>query len=187
MGMLIAWQSLNKIQNPQDARFSDSFLLVAPGITIRDRLRVLLPSDAENYYRLHDLVPPDLFARLSQARILITNFHSFLLREKTEASKTTKAILSRGKPGLFTETSDEMVRRVLRELGAKKNIVILNDEAHHCYRRRPATEEEKLTADEKREAKKREEEARVWISGLEAIQRSSASVRSTISRRPPSS
>jgi type III restriction enzyme len=171
MGMLIAWQALNKIQNSQDARFSDSFLLVAPGITIRDRLRVLLPNDAENYYRQHDLVPPDLFARLSQARIVITNFHAFLFREKTEASKTTKAILSRGKPGLFTETPDEMVRRVLRELGTKKNIVVLNDEAHHCYHQKPQVEEEKLSADEKREAKKREEEARVWISGLEAIQK----------------
>jgi type III restriction enzyme len=102
---------------------------------------------------------------------VITNFHAFQQREKTEASKTTKAILSRGKPGLFTETPDEMVRRVLRELGNKKNIVVLNDEAHHCYRRKPQAEEEKLTADEKREAKKREEEARVWISGLEAIQK----------------
>jgi type III restriction enzyme len=171
MGMLVAWQVLNKLQNPQDVRFSDSFLLVAPGITIRDRLRVLLPNDAENYYRLHDLVPPDLFTRLSQARIVITNFHAFQQREKTEASKTTKAILSRGKPGLFTETPDQMVRRVLRELGTKKNIVVLNDEAHHCYRQKPRSEEEKLTGDEKREAKKREEEARVWITGLEAIQK----------------
>lgn len=48
MAMLIAWHALNKIENPQDARFSDTFLIVAPGITIRDRLRVLLPSDPEN-------------------------------------------------------------------------------------------------------------------------------------------
>src|SRR5438874_9645888 len=102
MRMLIAWQQLNKLQNAQDARFSDTFLLITPGITIRDRLRVLLPNDPENYYKKHDLVPPDLFERLAQARILITNFHSFLPREKTEASKTTKALLSRGRPGLFT-------------------------------------------------------------------------------------
>jgi type III restriction enzyme len=171
MGMLIAWQHLNKLQNAQDARFSDTFLLITPGITIRDRLRVLLPNDPENYYRKHDLVPPDLFERLAQARILITNFHAFLPREKTEASKTTKALLSRGKPGLFTETPDEMVRRVCRDLGNKKNIVVLNDEAHHCYRRKPEVEEEKLSGDEKREAKKREEEARVWISGVEAVQK----------------
>ncbi len=171
MGMLIAWQTLNKIQNPQDARFSDSFLLVAPGITIRDRLRVLLPNDPGNYYRAHDLVPTDLFDRLGQARIVIANFHGFLLREKGDASRTTKAILTRGRPGVFTESPDEMVRRVCRELGTKKNIVVLNDEAHHCYRRRPEGEDEKLAGEERKEARKREEEARVWISGLEAIQK----------------
>src|SRR6202162_3366065 len=171
MGMLIAWQVLNKFQNPQDARFSDSFLFVAPGITIRDRLRVLLPNDPGNYYRAHDLVPTDLFDRLGQARIGITNFHGFLLHEKGDASKTTKAILTRGRPGVFTESPEEMVRRVCRELGNKKNIVVLNDESHHCYRRRPEGEDEKLAGEERKEAKKREEEARVWISGLEAIQK----------------
>ncbi|MBI4546224.1 MAG: DEAD/DEAH box helicase family protein [Gemmatimonadetes bacterium] len=45
MGMLIAWQALNKIASPQDARYSDAFLIVCPGITIRDRLRVLLPNN----------------------------------------------------------------------------------------------------------------------------------------------
>ncbi len=57
MAMLIAWQTLNKLANPQDARFSDTFLIVTPGITIRDRLRVLLPNDPQNYYRQRDIVP----------------------------------------------------------------------------------------------------------------------------------
>ena len=59
MAMLIAWQALNKLANPQDTRFTDTFLIVTPGITIRDRLRVLLPNDPGNYYRERDLVPPD--------------------------------------------------------------------------------------------------------------------------------
>jgi len=58
MGMLIAWQALNKLANTQDGRFSDTFLIVTPGITIRDRLRVLLPNDPNNYYRQRDLLPP---------------------------------------------------------------------------------------------------------------------------------
>src|SRR5207249_2804945 len=140
---------------------------------IRDRLRVLYPNDPNNYYRAMDLVPPDLLGELNKAKIVITNFHAFQLRELTEAGKLTKAIL-RGpsnQPSPFTETPDQMVRRVLRDLGNKGNIVVLNDEAHHCYRRKPADpEEEALAADEKEEAKRREAEARVWISGLEAIQ-----------------
>ena len=62
-----------------------------------------------------------------------------------------------------------MVRRVCRELGAKKNIIVLNDEAHHCYRRKPDSEDEKLTGDDRVEAKQRDQAARVWISGLEAV------------------
>lgn len=86
MGMLIAWQALNKLANAQDARFGDAFLIVTPGITVRDRLRVLLPNDPADYYRALDIVPHDLQPELQKAKIVITNFHAFLLREKTEAS-----------------------------------------------------------------------------------------------------
>jgi type III restriction enzyme len=180
MGMLIAWQALNKLTAPQDARFSDAFLLVAPGITIRDRLRVLLPNDPESYYRQHDLVPADLAPLLGQAQVAIVNFHAFLRRERGEASKLTKQIVTRGREGAFKESPAEMVRRVCRDLGNKRNLVVINDEAHHCYRPRTkdqpppagaaaAPTDEKLTADERREAKKREREARVWLDGLLAI------------------
>lgn len=169
MAMLIAWQTLNKLANPQDARFTDTFLLITPGITIRDRLRVLLPSDPENYFRQRDIVSPELLDRLQQAKILITNFHGFQLREKISAGKLTKSILANGGTSAFTETADEMVRRVCRELGNKKNVIVINDEAHHCYRRQPDNNDEKLTGDERREAEKRDEEARVWISGIEAV------------------
>ncbi len=170
MAMLVAWHALNKLANSQDARFSDSFLIVTPGITIRDRLRVLLPNDPQNYYRGLDLVPPDGLAELGKAKFVITNFHAFLLRERVAAGKLTKTILGQGQANPFTETPDQMVRRVCRELGNKKNIVVLNDEAHHCYRRKPEEDDgERLTGDERKEAERRDEEARIWISGLEAV------------------
>jgi type III restriction enzyme len=169
MGMLIAWQALNKLANSQDGRFSDTFLLVTPGITIRDRLRVLLPNDPNNYYRQRDLLPPDMMEQLGRAKIIITNFHAFLLREKIAAGKLTKNILSKGNAGAFQETPDQMVRRVCRELGNKKNIVVINDEAHHCYRHKPDGEEVKLKGDDRKEAEKREKAAHTWISGLEAV------------------
>ncbi|HVQ36743.1 MAG TPA: hypothetical protein VMS31_04390, partial [Pyrinomonadaceae bacterium] len=90
-------------------------------------------------------------------------------REKVAAGKITKSILADGPTSAFKETPDQMVRRVCRELGTKKNIIVLNDEAHHCYRRRPEAEDEKLTGDDRLEAKTREEEARIWISGIEAV------------------
>jgi type III restriction enzyme len=169
MAMLITWHTLNKLANPQDIRFSSSFLIVTPGITIRDRLRVLLPSDPDNYYKQMDVVPSDKRSALNQAKIVITNFHAFQQREKVKAGKLTKELLAQGKNSPFTETPGQMVKRVCRELGNKKNIIVLNDEAHHCYRHKPETEKEKMTREERQEAKKWAEEARVWISGLEAV------------------
>lgn len=168
MGMLIAWHTLNKKASPADSRFGDAFLVVTPGITIRDRLRVLIPSAENNYYRERDIVPVQLFGELLQAQIFITNYHSFQLRDKLKTGKLNKAILKTD--GL--ETPEEMVKRVCRTLGNKKNLIVLNDEAHHCYRRKPENEEEEtLSTDEKTEIKNREEEAKIWISGLEAVKK----------------
>ncbi|MBM4458626.1 MAG: restriction endonuclease subunit R [Chloroflexi bacterium] len=169
MAMLIAWHTLNKAATPQDARFGNSFLIVTPGITIRDRLRVLLPNDPQNYYRQRDVVPAQEMELLGQAKIIITNFHAFALHEKMAAGKLTKSILTKGETSPFTETPDQMVRRVCREFGTKKGIIVINDEAHHCYRRKPDGEDVRLTGDERQEAQRRNEEARVWISGLEAV------------------
>lgn len=169
MAMLIAWQTLNKLANSQDARFTDTFLIVTPGITIRDRLRVLLPNDPQNYYLQRDIISSDKMLDLGKAKILITNFHTFRLRELISTGKLTKNILTGNDTSPFTETSDQMVRRVCRELGNKKNIIVINDEAHHCYRRKPDGDEVKLKGEDRKEAEKHAEEARIWISGLEAV------------------
>ena len=172
MAMLIAWHVLNKQAYPQDNRFSDSFLIVTPGITIRDRLRVLLPNDPDNFYRALDIVPSELLGQMQKARIVITNFHAFKPRERGDAGKLNKSILTAGKKeNPFVETPDQMVRRVCRGLGNKGNVIVINDEAHHCYRRREQEIEEVLKGEEKAEAKKREEEARLWINGLESVKR----------------
>ena len=172
MAMLIAWQALNKVANRRDDRFSDRFLLVTPGITVRDRLRVLAPSAPDSYYREMDIVPADLLDDLNRATVEITNYHAFIRREKGEASKLTKQILKAGRDAdAFLETPQEMVSRVCRAFGGRRSgIVVLNDEAHHCYRRKAeASEGEPLTAEEKREAEQAAKAAEVWLTGLEAV------------------
>ena len=175
MAMLIAWQALNKAANKQDARFSDAFLLVSPGITIRDRLRVLLSESPDNYYRERDLIPPGEQDRLGQARIVVTNFHGFLLRDRSGAPRTKQVLAGRtGAGNPLQENPEQMARRVCRALGSKRGIIVINDEAHHCYRHRIGGGAEDFlpdarTAESKQEVKEREEDARVWISGLEAV------------------
>jgi type III restriction enzyme len=171
MAMLIAWQALNKLAKPQDARFSDTFLIVTPGITIRDRLRVLLPNDPDNYYRQRDVLNAESLNELKRARILVTNYHAFLPREKIKAPKTTKALAGVEQTGAAKESPDEMVRRVCRGLGNKRNIIVINDEAHHCYRRKPGSGDEKLDREEKQDADNRNKKAFIWLSGLEAVKR----------------
>jgi len=162
MAMLIAWQTLNKVASAHDKRYAKRFLVVAPGITIRERLRVLRPEDAESYYRLRDLVPADLWPGLGQARIAITNFHGFLTRERgmgKGASSLTKAVLSRGGRSPFLETPDQVAARVLADLGGgSSEVVVFNDEAHHCYRGRAAPEEGAATRAEphRRRARRRQ-------------------------------
>lgn len=170
MAMLIAWQTLNKVQSPRDARFTNRFLVVAPGITIRDRLRVLLPEDTENYYDLRDLIPADLKGGLEHARIVITNYHAFQLKDAKEikgVAKNTRLLLKGDrKDDPFKETPQAMVSRVLRDLGAdKQQVIVLNDEAHHCYMDRPLPAGEKVA----KEHEAANEEARVWFKGLQAV------------------
>ena len=107
MAMLIAWQTINAVRRPQSRRFTRGFLVVTPGITIKDRLRVLQPNDPDSYYRSRELIPSDLLPDLERAKIVITNYHAFKLRERLEVSKGTRSLLQgRGEPLTTLETRD---------------------------------------------------------------------------------
>lgn len=173
MAMLIAWQSVNAVRSPTSSHFSRGFLLVAPGITIKDRLRVLLPDDPDNYYRHRDIVPSDMLGDIAKAKVIITNYHAFKRRETMDLSKVGKSLLQgRGDAPMTTETEGQMLQRACGDLLAMKNVVVINDEAHHCYEERPQGSVEELSdADTKAEAKENKEAARLWINGIKALKR----------------
>lgn len=175
MAMLIAWQTINSVRHPGSKRFTRGFLIVAPGLTIKDRLRVLQPNDPDSYYKSREIVPSDMLGDLDRAKILITNYHAFKLRERIELSKGGRLLLQgRGGEELDTlETEGQMLQRVMPDLMGLKNVMVLNDEAHHCYREKPNhdDEDDDLTGDDKKEAEKNSEAARLWISGLEVVNR----------------
>jgi type III restriction enzyme len=159
MAMLIAWQTINAVRREGSKRFTRGFLICAPGLTIKDRLRVLQPNDPDSYYRERDLVPQDMLDDVMRAKIVITNYHSFKLRERIELSKGGRALLQ-GRTGeeLHTlETEGQMIQRVMPDLMGMKNILVINDEAHHCYREKPKeADDEELKGEEKKEAEKKQ-------------------------------
>lgn len=175
MAMIIAWSVLNKIHNRQAKWCSDAVLVVTPNLTVKERLggapksqtgerqpeRALIPGAPGNYYDKFDLLPASLKELLGQAKIHITNWHQFA--EIDDAKK--RSIIQRGK-----ESPAAFANRVLKNLGSAKNILVINDEAHHAYRPALIDEDdpraEKLTAEQKKE----KEEATVWVSGLDKIQ-----------------
>jgi len=173
MAMLIAWQTINAARRPNSKKFTRGFLIVAPGLTIKDRLRVLKPNDPDSYYASRELVPSDMLGDLDRAKIVIVNYHAFKLRERMSLSKGGRLLLQGRGMALDTlESEGQMLQRVMPELMGMKNILALNDEAHHCYRERPGEDDEgPLKGEDKQEAKKNNEAARLWISGLEAVNR----------------
>jgi type III restriction enzyme len=172
MAMLIAWQTINAVRRPNSPRFSRGFLVVTPGLTIRDRLRVLLPNDPDSYYQSRELVPSDLLGEIARAKVVITNYHAFKRRERLELSKGGRSLLQGRGPELDTlETEGQMLQRVMPDLMGMKNILVLNDEGHHCYREKPDRGEDDLKGDDRKEAEKNNEAARLWISGLETVKR----------------
>lgn len=173
MAMLMAWQTINAVRSPTSKLFTRGFLVVTPGITIRDRLRVLQPNDPDSYYKTRELIPADMLEDINKAKIVITNYHSFQLRELMDTNKVGKSLLQgRGEALKTLETEGQMVRRVAEELMGLKNIVVINDEAHHCYREKPGNEDiADLKGDEKKEAEEGNKAARLWINGIEAFKR----------------
>lgn len=162
MAMVIAWQTLNKAQYPKDTRFTDAFLVVAPGLTVRNRLSVLKPGSDGNYYDVFELVPPSLAGNLGRARIC------FLHRQELSARDD---IGKRGVQKLGKESDGAFANRLLKkELGSTSRIFVINDEGHHCYRPIEKSVEEKQAGPDA-EAKRENQRAAQWITGLEAINR----------------
>ena len=176
MAMIIAWQTINAIRHPSSNRFTRGFLVVTPGLTVRDRLRVLQPNDPDSYYQKRELVPPEMLSEVKQARIVITNYHAFMLRERLNLSTGTKNLLmgrTDCQPLQTTETTGQALQRIMPELMGMKRLMVLNDEAHHCYGQKPENldvdEEEPVKNKDEDESEKNNEAARVWISGLKSV------------------
>jgi type III restriction enzyme len=163
MAMAIAWQILNKVANPQDVRFSKHVLVVAPGLTVKSRLSVLEPSAIGNYYEAFNIVPSSLLDRLRQGKVLVRNWHA-LAWESEEQLKKRRSVDKRG-----AKSDEAYTREVLGEMAGARNLLVINDEAHHAWRVNWEAEGKYLRS---RDLKDSAREATVWIGGLDRLQRS---------------
>src|SRR3984957_2996207 len=173
MAMLIAWQAVNAARR-ESKDFSRAFLIITPGITIRDRLRVLLPSEPDNYYETRELVPPEMLPEIRRTEIVITTTHAFQHRETLALPKVARSFLQGNDPEPLktTETDAQMLERACGKLLNYDRVNVMNDEAHHCYRHKVGGDAEgPLSGEDKKEAAENEEAARLWINGIEALGR----------------
>ncbi|SEP66284.1 BPTD_3080 family restriction endonuclease [Nitrosomonas ureae] len=157
MALIITWQSLNAIHYPKDARYSKAVLIVTPGLTVKSRLQVLYPSNDKNVYDEFRLCPNEaLRQQLNQAELLIENWHTLMPLKEQDRS-----VVKKGR-----ESDEAFTRRVLGELAARKDLIVINDEAHHAYRK-PA--EIKVSKKDAEELGIDLDEATRWIEGLDRI------------------
>ena len=168
MSMVIAWNFLNKVTNPTDARFSKYALIVAPGLTVKNRLQVLHPSHENNYYEEFNIVPAALMDKLRQGKIIIHNWHalSWDSQDKIDAKVAKGQLRSVDKRQRMEISGEAYVKDVLGAMSNARNIIVLNDEAHHAWRMNPeAIGKYQRTGSDKDSA----EEATIWIGGLDKI------------------
>ena len=158
MAMIITWQVLNALTYPKRNKdFTRATFIVAPGLTVKERLRVLYPGESDNYYDAFGLCPSEAMRqKLNQAEILIENWHSLMPLKQQDRS-----VVKKGK-----ESDEAFTRRVLGKLAAYKDIMVINDEAHHAYRI-PA--EIKISKKQAEEQGIDLDEATRWIEGLDRI------------------
>ena len=160
MAMLTAWAFCNRGRVPGDDRFPNAVLVVCPNLTIKERLQVLRPEEVTNYYEAFDIVPSQLMPEMKKGKVLVTNWHLFAPESAHSEGGKSYTVVNKG-----DESPEAFARQRLGELFERAPVLVLNDEAHHAYRPAPVGEAEKLTAAEKAER----EEATVWISGLDRI------------------
>lgn len=163
MTMAIAWHILNKVTYPQDTRFSKNVLVVAPGLTVKNRLAILEPSAAGNYYEAFRIVPSALLDKLRQGKVLVRNWHA-LNWETAEQVQKRRSVDKRG-----PKSDEAYTREVLGDMANAHNLLIINDEAHHAWRVNWEAEGKYLRS---RDLKDAAEEATIWIGGLDRLQRS---------------
>lgn len=148
MGLTLVWSYFHKLYEA-DSTLSKDFLVIAPNIIVLNRLRKdfdglkmffdepFIPDngfddkDWKNDFQLTLHIQDDLKPITESGNIFLTNIHRVFFNEEPEQSFETTFLGVKPKPDADTSKGLDL-GKILRS-DKIKNLVVLNDEAHHIH------------------------------------------------------
>ena len=147
MAMLILYHAANQNADPDDQRFVRRFLVITPGLTVKERLQDSLnPGHEDNDWTAFSLAPPgDRWERaLTSASINVINYHQMEPKQVISIGSKQQDLIDGGsiptteaEMETRTETTADVIERIADGKSQQGRILVINDEGHHCHRGDP--------------------------------------------------
>ena len=148
MAMLILYHAANhRNAPPDDHRFTRRFLVITPGLTVRERLQNSLdPGHDDSDWKAFNLVPPgDQWEQaLTSASVNVINYHQMQPKDVEQTSTRQQQLIDGGANPTTSEelearkeTPKDVIDRIADGKSQQGPILVINDEGHHCHRGDP--------------------------------------------------
>jgi type III restriction enzyme len=143
MALIVVWSTLHK-RKVSGSSLSANFLVIVPNLTVKDRVSGqsrgdgLDPTGNDNLYIQFDIVPPEYTSEF-QPNLLVTNWQSVPLQSKRddwidedimEEGRFVPAAVLRAMRRRAQQDPNAVIQRFLN---GWRDVVVINDEAHHAY------------------------------------------------------
>jgi type III restriction enzyme len=145
MALFVTWATLHK-RKVSGSSLSANFLVLVPNLTVRDRVSGqprgdgLDPAGEHNLYDAFEMVPPE-YCEEFHPNVLVRNWQGIPLENKREDWIGEGEVpLEEGRfiPQAVLRAMQRRARQdpnapIRRLLGGWRDVVVINDEAHHVY------------------------------------------------------
>jgi type III restriction enzyme len=145
MALFVTWATLHK-RKVSGSSLSTNFLVLVPNLTVRSRVQGvprgdgLDPSGEQNLYGAFEMVPPE-YREEFQPNVLVRNWQNISLEPKREdwigegdvpleEGRFVPQAVLRAMQRRAKQDANAPIRRLL---GGWRDLVVINDEAHHVY------------------------------------------------------
>lgn len=143
MALLVTWSTLHR-SKVSGSSLSANFLVLVPNLTVRDRVSGVPRGDGltysgeHNLYDVFEMIPPEYHDEF-HPNVLVRNWQGIPLEGKredwiseeiTEEGRFIPAAVLRAMRRRTQQDPNAVVRRML---GGWRDLVVINDEAHHVY------------------------------------------------------